>query len=167
MGKINEAYNLQSPLKVKIEWCRQTDTPPITLSISALLLNKETNLVDKLEDFVFYGTPTYDGKRISSKDGEIKCDSLNFKKGFGTGAEYNMTIDLNKINPDISKIRIIASIISKNETSDDVPCFENLSRARFSVTDGANNTYIRNNTHNSNKALGTRVSFPRFLFWSY
>lgn len=140
MGKIDESYNLQSPLKVKIEWCRHTDTPPLTLSISALLLNKD-NLVDKLEDFVFYGTPSNDGKEISTKDGGVKCDSLDFKKGFGTGADYHMTIDLNKINPNISKVRIIASIVSKNETDGNIPGFDNLIKACFSITDGAGKVY--------------------------
>lgn len=142
MSKITESYNLQSPLKIKIEWCRQTDTPPITLSISALLLNKETNLVDKIEDFVFYGSSLNgNSKRITSNNGEVKCDSLDFKKGFGTGAKYEMTIDLNKINTDISKVRIIASIVSKTESLTEVPGFDKLTKAHFTLTDGANNTY--------------------------
>ena len=142
MGNISVSYNLQSPLEVKIEWCRQTDTPPITLCISALLLNKDTNLVDKIEDFVFYGTPlASDGKKISTINGEIKCDSLNFKRGFGTGADYKMTIDLDKINPDINKIRIIASIVSKNDSTKAVPGFDSLSKARFTLSDHAGNIY--------------------------
>lgn len=142
MGIIDESYNLKSPLNIKIEWCRKTETPPITLSISALLLNKETNLVDKIEDFVFYGTPpSVDSKRISTENGGVKCDTLDFKKGFGTGAKYEMNIDLDKINKDISKVRIIACIIPKNEYSDSVPGFDNLAKARFTLKDGAGNVY--------------------------
>ena len=47
--------NLQSPLAVKVEWKRNYAEPPLTLSISALMLNQRTGLIDKLEDFVFYG----------------------------------------------------------------------------------------------------------------
>jgi hypothetical protein len=52
-----------------------------------------------------------------------------------------MTIDLNKINPNISKVRIIASIVSKNETDGNIPGFDNLIKACFSITDGAGKVY--------------------------
>ena len=57
--------NLKSPLEVKVEWVRNTSTPPLTLSISALMLNKD-DVINKLEDFVFYGTPNNGSDIISS-----------------------------------------------------------------------------------------------------
>ena len=114
MGKIDESYNLQSPLQLKIEWGRINNTPPLALSISALLLNAYSGVVDKFEDFVFYGSNSTDGKKITSPDGGIMCDTL-LRKGFGTSGEYCMIIDLAKINSDVSKIRVIASIDAKGK----------------------------------------------------
>ena len=140
MGKITESYNLQSPLQLKIEWGRIQNTPPLTLSISALLLNRDSGLVDKFEDFVFYGSPSTDGKKITSPDGGIMCDTL-LRKGFGTSGEYCMTIDLAKINLEVSKIRIIASIDTKGPEDVDTVGFDTLSKARFSLKDSAGSTY--------------------------
>lgn len=140
MPIITESYNLQSPLQLKIEWGRIQNTPPLTLSISALLLNRDSGLVDKFEDFVFYGSPSADGKKITSPDGGIMCDTL-LRKGFGTSGEYCMTIDLAKINLEVSKIRIIASIDTKGLEDVDNVGFDNLSKARFTLKDSAGSTY--------------------------
>ena len=92
--------NLQSPLTVKVEWKRNSAEPPLTLSISALMLNQRTGLIDKLEDFVFYGSKmSNDG--ILSEDKSIKCDPVDFKKGFGTEGVYKMSIDLKKVSANL------------------------------------------------------------------
>lgn len=140
MGKIDESYNLQSPLQLKIEWGRINNTPPLALSISALLLNAASGVVDKFEDFVFYGSTSTDGKKITSPDGGIMCDTL-LRKGFGTSGEYCMTIDLAKINTEVSKIRIIASIDAKGKENLDTVGFDTLSKARFTLKDNAGSTY--------------------------
>ena len=140
MGKIDESYNLQSPLQLKIEWGRINNTPPLALSISALLLNAYSGVVDKFEDFVFYGSNSTDGKKITSPDGGIMCDTL-LRKGFGTSGEYCMTIDLAKINSDVSKIRVIASIDAKGKDDLDNVGFDTLSKAKFTLKDNAGNTY--------------------------
>ena len=140
MSKITESYNLQSPLQLKIEWSRIQNTPPLTLSISALLLNRDSGLVDRFEDFVFYGSPSVDGKKIASHDGGIMCDTL-LRKGFGTSGDYSMTIDLAKINSEVSKIRVIASIDAKGKDDLDTVGFDTLSKARFSLKDSAGSTY--------------------------
>lgn len=140
MSKITESYNLQSPLQLKMEWSRIQNTPPLTLSISALLLNRDSGLVDRFEDFVFYGSPSVDGKKITSHDGGIMCDTL-LRKGFGTSGEYSMTIDLAKINAEVSKIRVIASIDAKGKDDLDIVGFDTLSKARFSLKDSAGSTY--------------------------
>ena len=140
MSRITESYNLQSPLQLKMEWSRIQNTPPLTLSISALLLNRDSGLVDKFEDFVFYGSQSTDGKKITSPDGGIMCDTL-LRKGFGTSGEYNMTIDLSKINSEVNKIRVIASIDAKGKDDLDTVGFDTLSKAKFSLKDGAGSTY--------------------------
>lgn len=140
MSTITESYNLQSPLQLKMEWSRIQNTPPLTLSISALLLNRDSGLVDRFEDFVFYGSPSVDGKKISSHNGGIMCDTL-LRKGFGTSGEYSMTIDLAKINSEVSKIRVIASIDAKGKDDLDTVGFDTLSKARFSLKDSAGSTY--------------------------
>ena len=140
MGKIDESYNLQSPLQLKIEWGRTNNTPPLALSISALLLNAYSGVVDKFEDFVFYGSPSTDGKKITSSNGGIMCDTL-LRKGFGTSGDYCMTIDLNKIDTEVSKIRVIASIDAKEKEDLDTVGFDTLSKAEFTLMDSAGSTY--------------------------
>ena len=140
MRKIDESYKLQSPLQLKIEWGRINNTPPLALSISALLLNAASGVVDKFEDFVFYGSHSTDGKKITSPDGGIMCDTL-LRKGFGTSGEYCMTIDLAKINSEVNTIRVIASIDAKGKDDLDTVGFDTLSKARFSLKDNAGSTY--------------------------
>lgn len=140
MGKIDESYNLQSPLQLKIEWGRINNTPPLALSISALLLNAASGVVDKFEDFVFYGSPSTDGKKITSPDGGIMCDTL-LRKGFGTSGDYCMTIDLDKINTEVNKIRVVASIDAKGKEDWDTVGFDTLSKAEFTLMDSAGKTY--------------------------
>jgi len=140
MGKIDESYNLQSPLQLKIEWGRINNTPPLALSISALLLNAYSGVVDKFEDFVFYGSTSTDGKKITSPDGGIMCDTL-LRKGFGTSGDYCMTIDLDKINTEVNKIRVVASIDAKGKEDWDTVGFDTLSKAEFTLMDSAGKTY--------------------------
>lgn len=125
--------NLKSPLEVKVEWVRNTSTPPLTLSISALMLNKD-DVINKLEDFVFYGTPN-NGSDIISADKSVTCDILNFDKGFGTESSYKMNLDLGKVSEAIDRINIVVSI---NTKGDDIqlPAFDSLIKATFSIKDG-------------------------------
>ena len=125
--------NLKSPLKVKVEWVRNSSTPPLTLSISALMLNKE-DVINKLEDFVFYGTPN-NGSDIISSDKSVTCDMINFDKGFGTESSYKMNLDLGKVSEAIDRINIVVSI---NTKGDDIqlPAFDSLIKATFSIKDG-------------------------------
>ena len=67
--------NLKSPLEVKVEWGRTSSKPPLTLSVSALMLNKD-NVINKLEDFVFYGTPS-NGNDIISADISLNLSYLS------------------------------------------------------------------------------------------
>ena len=131
--------NLQSPLTVKVEWKRNSAEPPLTLSISALMLNQRTGLIDKLEDFVFYGSKmSNDG--ILSEDKSIKCDPVDFKKGFGTEGVYKMSIDLKKVKVDVDKIRIVVSINPKVEDYPQIG-FDTLLTTQFTIEDSAGVSY--------------------------
>lgn len=130
--------NLKSPLEVKVEWVRNTSTPPLTLSISALMLNKD-DVINKLEDFVFYGTPN-NGSDIISSDKSVTCDALNFDKGFGTESSYKMNLELGKVSDTIDRINIVVSINTKaNDTN--LPAFDSLTKATFSIKDAAGLTF--------------------------
>lgn len=130
--------NIKSPLEVKVEWVRNTSTPPLTLSISALMLNKD-DVINKLEDFVFYGSPN-NGSDIISSDKSITCDALNFDKGFGTESSYKMNLELGKVSNTIDRINIVVSINTKaNDTH--LPAFDSLTKATFSIKDAAGLTF--------------------------
>lgn len=130
--------NLKSPLEVKVEWVRNTSTPPLTLSISALMLNKD-DVINKLEDFVFYGTPN-NGSDIISSDKSVTCDMINFDKGFGTESSYKMNLELGKVSDTIDRINIVVSINTKaNDTH--LPAFDSLTKATFSIKDAAGLTF--------------------------
>ena len=131
--------NLQSPLAVKVEWKRNSAEPPLTLSISALMLNQRTGLIDKLEDFVFYGSKmSNDG--ILSEDKSIKCDPVDFKKGFGTEGVYKMSIDLKKVKVDVDKIRIVVSINPRFENES--YGFDNMIKAEVIICDNNGTSYF-------------------------
>ncbi len=130
--------NLRSPLEVKVEWVRNTSTPPLTLSISALMLNKD-DVINKLEDFVFYGTPN-NGSDIISSDKSVICDALNFEKGFGTESSYKMNLELGKVSDAIDRINIVVSINTK-ENGNRLPAFDSLTKAVFSLRDAAGLTF--------------------------
>lgn len=130
--------NLKSPLEVKVEWVRNSSIPPLTLSISALMLNKE-NVINKLEDFVFYGTPN-NGSNIISSDKSVTCDALNFKKGFGTESSYKMKLDLGNVSDAIDRINIVVSINTKDNATQ-LPAFDSLTKATFSIRDAAGLTF--------------------------
>lgn len=130
--------NLKSPIEVKVEWVRNSSTPPLTLSISALMLNKE-DVINKLEDFVFYGTPN-NGSDIISSDKSITCDALNFEKGFGTESSYKMNLELSKVSEAIDRINIVVSINTKgNDTQ--LPAFDSLTKATFLIKDASGLTF--------------------------
>jgi len=131
--------NLKSPLEVKVEWRRTSSKPPLTLSISALMLNKD-NVINKLEDFVFYGTPS-NGNDIISSDKSITCDAINFKDGFGTESSYKMNLELSKVSESIDRINIVVSINAKGDSSI-LPAFDSLTKAIFSIKDAAGLTFI-------------------------
>ncbi len=126
------AINLISPLEIKIEWSRSTSEPPLTLSISALMLNKE-DVIDEIDDFVFYGSKS-NGKNIVSSDKAITCDKLDFAKGFGTGSLYTMNLDLDHLRKEIDHIRLVASINLKIHQPQNVS-FDNFSKVEFSLKD--------------------------------
>ena len=131
--------NLKSPLEVKVEWVRNSSVPPLTLSISALMLNKD-NVINKLEDFIFYGTPS-NGNDIISSDKSITCDAINFKDGFGTESSYKMNLELSKVSETIDRINIVVSINTKGDCSI-LPAFDSLTKAIFSIKDAAGLTFI-------------------------
>lgn len=131
--------NLKSPLEVKVEWGRTSSKPPLTLSVSALMLNKD-NVINKLEDFVFYGTPS-NGNDIISSDKSITCDAINFKNGFGTESSYKMNLELSKVSESIDRINIVVSINAKEDCSI-LPTFDSLTKAVFSIKDAAGLTFI-------------------------
>lgn len=131
--------NLQSPLTVKVEWKRTSAEPPLTLSISALMLNQRTGLIDKLEDFVFYGSKmSNDG--ILSEDKSIKCDPVDFKNGFGTESVYKMSIDLNQIKKSVDKVRIVVSINPRTEAES--YGFDNMLKAEVEIRDYNGTSYF-------------------------
>ena len=138
MQAITETYNLQSPLKITIEWERSAVLPPLSLCISALLLNENTHKVESIDDFVFYGA-CLDQKEITTPNKSIKCDKLNFKKGFAKNGPYKMAVDLDKINQEIKMIQIFVSIVTK--VADNVS-FSKLSVARFAIKDNVSNYYL-------------------------
>ena len=140
--------NLISPLEIKVEWERKSSLPPLTISISALMLNKD-NVINRLEDFIFYGTPINDNV-ITSLDGSITCDALNFEKDFGTEGSYQMNIDLDKVPKTIDRINIVVSINVKGEEAQ-LPAFDSLSKSTFSIKDSTGLTFTTelNNTGES------------------
>lgn len=130
--------DLKSPIEVKVDWKRHSTIPPLTLSISALMLNNE-DVINRLEDFVFYGTPN-NGSDIISSDKSVTCDALNFEKGFGTESSYKMNLDLGKVSNTIDRINIVVSINTKaNDTH--LPAFDSLTKATFSIKDAAGLTF--------------------------
>lgn len=131
--------NLKSPLEVKVEWGRTSSKPPLTLSISALMLNKD-NVINKLEDFVFYGTPS-SGNDIISSDKSITCDAINFKDGFGTESSYKMNLELGKVSESIDRINIVVSVNVKGDSAI-LPAFDSLTKAIFSIKDATGLTFI-------------------------
>lgn len=131
--------NLKSPLEVKVEWGRTSSKPPLTLSVSALMLNKD-NVINKLEDFVFYGTPS-NGNDIISADKSITCDAINFKDGFGTESSYKMNLELGKVSESIDRINIVVSVNVKGD-SFILPAFDSLTKAIFSIKDAEGLTFI-------------------------
>lgn len=132
-------HNLKSPLEVKVEWGRTSSKPPLTLSVSALMLNKD-NVINKLEDFVFYGTPS-NGNDIISADKSITCDVINFKDGFGTESSYKMNLELGKVSESIDRINIVVSVNVKEDNSV-LPAFDSLTKAIFSIKDAEGLTFI-------------------------
>ena len=159
--------NLKSPLEVKVEWVRNSSVPPLTLSISALMLNKD-NVINKLEDFIFYGTPN-NGNDIISSDKSVTCDALNFEKGFGTESSYKMNLELGKVSDSIDRINIVVSINTKEDGSQ-LPAFDSLTKAVFSIRDAAGLTFTAelNKTGESSCRCITVGLVRRYaLFWRF
>lgn len=126
--------NLKSPVEVEVEWARTSSVPPLTLTISALLLNND-NVINKLEDFVFYGN-SKNGRDIISSDNSVTCDALNFEESFGTQSSYKMNLDLDRVSNAIDRINIVVSInVKENETQ--LPAFDSLTKAKFTIKDAA------------------------------
>lgn len=141
MRSIRDTTDLQSPLEVEVEWCRTSSDPPLTLSISALMLSKE-DIVDQLDDFVFYGSHVNpESNKIISKDHSVTCNVLDFKNGFGTGGVCWMNLELDKIREDINRVRILVSINHKDESQDDKSSFDTLKKAKFIIRDKSGATY--------------------------
>ncbi len=130
--------NLKSPLEVIVEWVRNSSVPPLTLSISALMLNKD-DVINRLEDFVFYGTPNK-GNDIISSDKSVTCDALNFEKGFGTENSYKMNLELGRVSANVDRINIVVSINTKGDNTQ-LPAFDSLTKATFSIKDAAGLTF--------------------------
>lgn len=144
MRNIRDTTDLQSPIEVKVEWSRISSDPPLALSISALMLSKE-DIVDQLDDFVFYGSPVNrESDNIISKDHSITCDVLDFKKGFGTEGMYQMKLELDKIREDINHVRILVSINHKDESHNGKSSFDTLRKATFTIKDKNGATYSTN-----------------------
>lgn len=142
----NTSYqNLKSPLEIKVEWSRTSSVPPLALSISAFMLNKK-DVANKLENFVFYGTPS-NGNNIISSDKSITCDILNFENGFGSEGTHNMKLELGYVSESVDRINFIVSINEKGEELQH-PAFDSLKTAIFSVSDAAGFTFTTelNNT---------------------
>ena len=138
--------NLRSPIDVKIEWKRQTASNPFTLSISAFLLNKK-GVVNKMEDFVFYGNRNNGTGTILNSNNSVRCDALNIPSCFNTENAYRMALNLNSISQDVNHIRLIVSVVPE-DYSDKTSSFENISNAKFTFKDSGGFFYQSELNHN-------------------
>lgn len=138
--------NLKSPINIKVEWKRTESSSPFTLNISAFLLNKK-GIVNKMEDFVFYGNKINGVGSIVNSDNSVRCDALNIPSCFNTESAYRMTLNLDAVRPDVNHIRIIVSITSK-DYSDNSSSFDCLSNAKFTLKDSEDFIYESELNHN-------------------